>query len=81
MRGTTEASQTSRHLVRNSSGISIAKKCNHIYLTVIDKRADAQAYRACAAVQHQGGRLPEPEANGKRYLKFPLDALEGAKWG
>lgn len=28
-----------------------------------------------------GGRLPEPEANGKRYLKFPLDALEGANWG
>ncbi|KAB2662106.1 TIGR01244 family phosphatase [Brucella tritici] len=27
-----------------------------------------------------GGRLPEPEANGKRYLKFPLDALEGAVW-
>ncbi|MBZ5759172.1 MULTISPECIES: bifunctional sulfur transferase/dioxygenase Blh [Rhizobium] len=23
-----------------------------------------------------GGRLPEPEANGRRYLKFPLDALE-----
>ena len=27
-----------------------------------------------------GGRLPEPEANGKRYLKIPLDALEGAAW-
>lgn len=27
-----------------------------------------------------GGRLPEPEANGKRYLKFPLDALQGAAW-
>lgn len=27
-----------------------------------------------------GGRLPEPEANGKRYLKFPLDALDGAVW-
>ena len=25
-----------------------------------------------------GGRLPTPESNGKRYLKFPLDALEGA---
>ena len=31
-------------------------------------------------VNTQGGRLPEPEANGKRYLKIPLDALEGAKW-
>lgn len=27
-----------------------------------------------------GGRLPEPEANGKRYLKIPLDSLEGAVW-
>ncbi len=27
-----------------------------------------------------GGRLPEPEANGKRYLKIPLDSLEGAAW-
>ncbi len=32
-------------------------------------------------VNTQGGRLPEPEADGKRYLKIPLDALGGAKWG
>lgn len=32
-------------------------------------------------VNIRGGRLPEPEANGKRYLKFPLDALDGAVWG
>jgi len=31
-------------------------------------------------VNIRGGRLPEPESNGKRYLKFPLDALEGASW-
>ncbi|MEP9399647.1 bifunctional sulfur transferase/dioxygenase Blh [Mesorhizobium sp. KR2-14] len=31
-------------------------------------------------VNVRGGRLPEPESNGRRYLKFPLDALEGAKW-
>ena len=31
-------------------------------------------------VNIQGGRLPEPEANGRRYLKFPLDALQGAAW-
>jgi glyoxylase-like metal-dependent hydrolase (beta-lactamase superfamily II) len=31
-------------------------------------------------VNTQGGQLPEPEANGKRYLKIPLDALEGATW-
>jgi glyoxylase-like metal-dependent hydrolase (beta-lactamase superfamily II) len=32
-------------------------------------------------VNINGGRLPEPEANGKRYLKFPLDALPDAAWG
>jgi hypothetical protein len=26
------------------------------------------------------GRLPEPESNGRRYLKIPLDALPNAKW-
>ncbi|APE30125.1 MBL fold metallo-hydrolase [Halomonas aestuarii] len=31
-------------------------------------------------VNTRGGRLPEPESNGKRYLKIPLDALEGAAW-
>lgn len=31
-------------------------------------------------VNINGGRLPHPEANGKRYLKFPLDALDGAAW-
>ncbi len=30
-------------------------------------------------VNIRGGRLPEPEANGRRYLKIPLDALE-APW-
>lgn len=32
-------------------------------------------------VNMNGGCLPEPEANGRRYLKFPLDLLEGANWG
>lgn len=31
-------------------------------------------------VNIRGGRLPEPEPNGQRYLKFPLDALKGARW-
>jgi glyoxylase-like metal-dependent hydrolase (beta-lactamase superfamily II) len=31
-------------------------------------------------VNMNGGGLPEPEANGRRYLKFPLDALQGAAW-
>lgn len=31
-------------------------------------------------VNIRGGRLPEPEDNGRRYLKIPLDALEGSAW-
>lgn len=31
-------------------------------------------------VNTNGGRLPEPEANGMRYLKIPLNALEGGAW-
>ena len=31
-------------------------------------------------VNVRGGRLPEPESNGARYLKIPLNALEGARW-
>ncbi|GLQ55115.1 MBL fold metallo-hydrolase [Devosia nitrariae] len=31
-------------------------------------------------INTNAGRLPEPEANGRRYLKIPLNALEGAAW-
>ncbi|MBN8935825.1 MAG: MBL fold metallo-hydrolase [Rhizobiales bacterium] len=31
-------------------------------------------------VNIRGGRLPDPEANGKRYLKIPLNTLQGAAW-
>ncbi len=31
-------------------------------------------------VNIRGGRLPEPENNGKRFLKIPLDALEEESW-
>jgi Zn-dependent hydrolases, including glyoxylases len=31
-------------------------------------------------INTRGGRLPEPEANGRRYLKIPLDLLTGASW-
>lgn len=32
-------------------------------------------------VNIRGGRLPEPEANKRRYLKIPLDAFGQAQWG
>ena len=31
-------------------------------------------------VNIRGGALPDPEDNGRRYLKIPLDALPGAAW-
>lgn len=31
-------------------------------------------------VNIRGGRLPEPENNGKRYLKIPIDAFGGVPW-
>ena len=31
-------------------------------------------------VNIRGGRLPEPEANGRRYLKIPLDLFNDPKW-
>ena len=31
-------------------------------------------------VNIRGGRLPDPDGNGKRYLKIPVDALGGARW-
>jgi hypothetical protein len=31
-------------------------------------------------VNIRGGRLPEPEADGRRYLKIPIDALGAPAW-
>lgn len=36
---------------------------------------------AALQVNIAGGRLPEPEADGRRYLKIPLDAFPDAVWG
>ena len=32
-------------------------------------------------VNLRGGRLPDPESNGRRYLKLPIDAFPGSVWG
>lgn len=31
-------------------------------------------------VNIRGGKLPEPESDGRRYLKIPLGALDGTPW-
>lgn len=72
-----------------------AQKRQNIHLTRYEREEDFVAFRNerdrtlpmpklilhALQVNINGGRLPEPEANGKRYLKFPLDALNGAAWG
>ena len=45
------------------------------YARARNLRATAQAI-----MEKHGGRLPEAKENGRRYLKFPLDALDGAAW-
>ena len=32
-------------------------------------------------INTNAGRLPEPEDNGRRYLKIPLDLFQGTAWG
>ncbi|MBX8785536.1 MBL fold metallo-hydrolase, partial [Ochrobactrum sp. GRS2] len=31
-------------------------------------------------VNIRGGRLPEPESNGQRYIKIPLGRFDGEPW-
>ena len=72
-----------------------AQKNQNIHLTRYEREEDFVAFRNerdstlpmpklilhALQININGGRLPEPEANGKRYLKFPLNALNGAAWG
>lgn len=66
-----------------------AQKRDNIHLVAARSEADFVALRQARdatlpmprlilhalQVNMNGGRLPDPESNGKRYLKFPLDAL------
>ncbi|MBE1205255.1 MBL fold metallo-hydrolase [Aminobacter carboxidus] len=72
-----------------------AQKSQNIHLTRYAREEEFVAFRNerdatlpmpklilhALQININGGRLPEPEANGQRYLKFPLDALNGAAWG
>lgn len=72
-----------------------AQKIQNIHLTRYTREEEFVAFRNerdatlpmpklilhALQININGGRLPEPEANGQRYLKFPLDALNGAAWG
>ncbi|MBN9218889.1 MAG: MBL fold metallo-hydrolase [Mesorhizobium sp.] len=66
-----------------------AQKAGNIHLVAAHSEAEFVALREARdrtlpmprlilhalQVNINGGRLPEPEANGRRYLKFPLDGL------
>ena len=70
------------------------QRAENIHLTKVKTEADFVALREqrdrelpmpklilhSLQVNIRGGRLPEPESDGKRYLKIPLNALEDAPW-
>lgn len=70
------------------------QKARNIHMSVYKSEADYVAAREARdrtlpmpklilhalQVNTNGGRLPEPESNGRRYLKIPLNLLE-ANWG
>lgn len=65
--------------------IHIARHATREAFTAFRKQRDAtlpmpKLILHALQININGGRLPQPEADGKRYLKFPLDALKGAVW-
>jgi glyoxylase-like metal-dependent hydrolase (beta-lactamase superfamily II) len=70
------------------------QKANNIHLCKCRTEAEFAAFRDARdrtlpmpklilhalQVNINGGRLPEPEPDGRRYLKIPIDALPGAAW-
>jgi glyoxylase-like metal-dependent hydrolase (beta-lactamase superfamily II) len=70
------------------------QKAGNTHLTKAKSEADFVALRSARdktlampklilsalQINIRGGRLPEPEDNGRRYLKIPMDALRGAAW-
>ncbi len=65
--------------------IHIARHATREAFTAFRKQRDAtlpmpKLILHALQVNINGGQLPKPEADGRRYLKFPLDALKGAVW-
>ena len=71
------------------------QKAKNIHMSVYNSEAEFVAAREARdrtlampklilhalQINTNAGRLPEPEDNGRRYLKIPLNLLEGASWG
>jgi glyoxylase-like metal-dependent hydrolase (beta-lactamase superfamily II) len=64
---------------QKAGNIHIAGKTETDFVTLREARDKTLAMPRlilhALQVNMNGGRLPEPEANGRRYLKFPLDGL------
>jgi glyoxylase-like metal-dependent hydrolase (beta-lactamase superfamily II) len=64
---------------QKAGNIHIAGKTEADFVTLREARDKTLAMPRlilhALQVNMNGGRLPEPEANGRRYLKFPLDCL------
>lgn len=70
-----EQKRTNPHLVNmNEDGFVALREARDRTLPMPKPILHALQVNLC------GGQFPEPESNGRRYLKFPLDALPGAKW-
>ncbi len=70
---------------QKAQNIHLAKCCNEAEFVAFRDARDRtlpmpRLILHALQVNINGGRLPEPEADGRRYLKFPLDALSDAAW-
>ena len=69
---------------QKAANTHVAGKSKADYVTLREKRDRTlplpKLMLAALQVNMNGGRLPSPEANGRRYLKIPLGAFPDAAW-
>ena len=73
---------------RSSDGLQCAhlRDCDEAKFVKLRKQRDRTLLLpalmlAALQVNIAGGRLPAPEADGRRYLKIPLNAFSETSWG
>lgn len=69
---------------QKSANIHVAEKTEAEFVALREARdktlAMPRLILPSLQVNIRGGHLPDPETNGRRYLKIPLDAFQGAVW-
>ncbi len=69
---------------QKSANIHVAEKTEAEFVALRQARdrtlAMPKLILPAVQVNIRGGRLPEPDSNGRRYLKIPLDAFPGVNW-